>query len=178
MIIYTQKYLCYTLGVKLWVKKMEKIAKNNLKLFMGIVIGLFMSGIVVCASTILASNILYNDRTVEEAMDELYEKASKHDILILTVSSTNFSSSSMSQTGLYTVSLQDKYKYFKITDVVSNGNLSTCRVDSWKATDSSGGELELNVEYELDDYLWLNPFLETKGGNTRADCNATLLFYN
>ena len=157
---------------------MKKILKNNSKLFIGIMIGLCISGIVVYASTILASNILYKDRTVEEAMDELFEKASKHDILTLTLASTNFSSSSMSQTGLYTVSLQDKYKYFKITDVVGSGDISTCRVDSWAATNSSGGVLELNVEYELNDYLWLNPFLETKGGNTRADCNATLLFYN
>ena len=46
---------------------------KNIKLFVGIIIGLIVSGIAVYASGLASSNISYtNDKTVADALDELY----------------------------------------------------------------------------------------------------------
>lgn len=53
-----------------------KLLKNNYKLIIGIIIGiLLIGGISVYASTYLASQITYkNGKSVESALNELYEK--------------------------------------------------------------------------------------------------------
>ena len=47
--------------------------KNNIKLFVGIVLGILISGVTVYATNYLASDVTYKDTTVDKALDELYK---------------------------------------------------------------------------------------------------------
>lgn len=57
---------------------MKGLLKNNIKLIVGIVIGLIISGVSVYAAILItADKVSYLDGTVEDALDELYKKAEK-----------------------------------------------------------------------------------------------------
>lgn len=51
--------------------------KGNIKLIVGILIGALISGVVTYAATatFLADNVMYHNRTVQDALDTLYEMA-------------------------------------------------------------------------------------------------------
>lgn len=51
---------------------MKRIFKNNIKILIGIIIGIIISGTIVYASGILASQINYNNTTVDQALNSLY----------------------------------------------------------------------------------------------------------
>ncbi len=63
------------------MKKVKKIFKNNIKLVLGIIIGLVIAGGSFAVYAITATNITYTDNysigatTVQGAIDKLYEKA-------------------------------------------------------------------------------------------------------
>lgn len=50
--------------------------KNNIKLFVGIVLGILISGVTVYATNYLASDVTYKDTTVDKVLDELYKNQS------------------------------------------------------------------------------------------------------
>jgi len=60
------------------MKRIGKIIKNNTKLFIGIIIGVVISGGVVYAATIAASNVTYTSNsqsTVSGALDTLFTRS-------------------------------------------------------------------------------------------------------
>lgn len=57
--------------------RMKKLIKDNIKVFISIIITsiLCISGTVYATTKYLASDIIYKDKTVENALDELYEQS-------------------------------------------------------------------------------------------------------
>lgn len=66
------------------MKKIREIFKKNVKLVIGIIIGIVTTGTVVYAANLLANNVTYDNTTsnlsatnVQGAIDELYTRSSK-----------------------------------------------------------------------------------------------------
>ena len=62
-----------------------KIIKKNIKLIIGIIIGIIISGITVYAVTVSSSDVTYNNTNVQAAINDLYNRVKENSCRLITI---------------------------------------------------------------------------------------------
>lgn len=173
---------------------MKKIIKNPIFTFiLGILI---FSGItVVSAYTIFANQISYTPKdttwkkengeditNVSDAIDELYSKSNKFDTI--TIRLKGESNSSVIGSGTLEFSnFKNKYKYFKVSSLMTYGNSSNCKLYLYSNQQSDNLLGSSNTQYlvrsSTDGFDYSTVQLRSQSSsNSWASCEANITFYN
>ena len=168
---------------------MKKILKNPI--FMFILGAIIFSSVTVIASSLSAKDITYKEnKTVENALDELYIAANKEILNSLTITLKSESYSTRYSNAILNISTSsfNNYKYFKINSITSEaatGNtVAMCKSFAWALDKGSEIELETNKQYEVYSLTDGNKFYtiysraQSSNEGSRAGCSVNITFYN
>lgn len=156
--------------------------KAILLVLLGIIIG---SSITVYASGLLASQIKYekdeNEITVEDALNDLYQKSNKEILqkfeLKMRTSSYSKSYCSVTNYMIFKTKIKNNYQYFKITGHSSNSYVAEYKTYG-HYKDNTYPELQENVEYSFDDYKNIWSVVNSKTEGQEAYTDVYITFYN
>jgi len=162
---------------------------DKIKIIIAFVIGLIVAGSigVYAAIYLQASDIRYDDTTVDQALNNLYIKADKP-ILKQFSFIMRSGSSSTTKYGLtdfnFPGTVADNYKYFKVTKVEKNNNGNTCTLRAYSIDKSNWLSIDTNTEYEIlsdtDEYNYraVDVLTYSYQENQFATCTVHIILYN
>ena len=162
---------------------MKKFIKNNLKVFIAILITaiICISGTVYAAIKIQASAIEYNDTPLDEVLDDLYTTVDNSVLNQFTFNFCGIHNFNQNYGGSSMIKLNDfsNYKYFKFVNYYANEYVSSCIIRA-SVNNSSNVTLNANTEYELSSYIatWINLQKNNNNSNVDAKCCYDIMFYN
>ena len=176
---------------------MKKFIKNNLKVFVAVVIsGIVFGGIgVYAANTYLAHDISYTPsnenfdaNNVEDALNELYDNSEIAKSINIKLQNETRDSLNFSHAAFLindaNLDINKHYKHFKLENQIKNENVSYCKVTAWSRKYNNSVELEYNKQYDVlnsdDEYTFSAIYLVTlsKKAGDWANCSTNILFYN
>ena len=182
--------------------------RKNIKLLIGIIIGLVIASTIVVYAAINANTVDYkNNQKVSDALNELYTKvpSGSQDITangtynIANKASVNVSvgapsmtfnlindaySTTNSQASFDVTPLSNQYKYFKIIGLYNDTNtVKTSRIWAWSLSQSAEIDLNLNQQYEIksttDGYKFSGIFLTSNStSSVWSRCKIQITLYN
>ena len=129
---------------------MKKIL--NSKLFLILLTAIIVGSITAYATTqLVASNITYNDTTLDQALDNLYDEVTQP-LNVNYVIGSHESSSTNHQTRIELSGYKDKYKYFriKVAEPYSSNHTATLTISD--DSDNRGVTLNLNQTYLTNEH--------------------------
>ena len=131
---------------------MKKFIKNNLKVFITILITaiICISGTVYAAIKIQASEIGYNDTTVDQALNDLYTTSNRFNSINISFSSVSYSNTINSQANFNFDEFANYYKYFKINSLTTNTSTSYCVAQIWSSEQGKYIDAALDTEYQIN----------------------------
>jgi dolichyl-phosphate-mannose--protein O-mannosyl transferase len=161
---------------------MKKIIKNNLKVFVAIIIT-----VIICTSTTVyaaynyyAKDIKYKDTNVDDALNKLYEINQKNNSITLSERLISYNKSYFST---WSFKFEDNeiaqnHSKFKINEVSCDENLSSSQLRGSKIG-TGNVDMETNNEYLINEYIsiWLN-IKSTTDDNKGCVCSIKVQFYD
>ena len=150
-----------------------KVFKNRL-LMVVITAIICITGTAYATGQILASNITYNDTTVDQALDELYDNY--NDTLTLRYSIGDHASNMTDLQHRFWIGtyIKKHFKYFKITTADKLTNPCT-NVYFKTGADNTGDTLNVNDQYLTSTYSMIIPYIS---GNAECFYDIRIQFYN
>ena len=164
---------------------MKKFIKNNLKVFIAILITaiICISGTVYAAIKIQASEIEYNDTTVDQALNDLYTIVDKP--INLSIRGGSFSTSKYTQSDLqFSGDLLNNYQYFKVTKISKSNDNNKCLLKGYSRDQSKWVDILENTEYNVGNVSGNNMFSALSvwsysyQDNQFGTCSVSVTLYN
>lgn len=162
------------------------------------ILGLIISGGIVYAANIFASDIAYDNSKshlkdssnqdvtyVQDAVDALYTKVNdeiqdykdKFDTLTFEFYAQSYNSTSNSNGGFILSKFNNKYNYFKVNSVIKKVGNGSCVLVAWNLVNNSAEEISLNTNYSLNNYLRL--YVRSKSNDTSENqCIINVTLFN
>lgn len=160
---------------------MKKIFKNPIFMF---VLGLIIAGTCVYAYTYDASDVGYKSTNVSDALDDLYETASKFDSITIGLKGESNTTTHSDGTLVFNNFIKSNYKYFKVSTLRTYGSSSDCKLYIYSNARSDMVLGSSNTQYEVfsstDTYKYEAVQLRSTStaNNVWASCEAAITFYN
>ena len=151
----------------------------------GFIIGAIVFGSIGVYASIKyqASEIEYNNETLDNVLDELYNVTNKEVINKITIHLCTKHNANLNYGGntiiSFNESLINAYDYFKIYNYSQNEYVSSCSV---RASQKNSGAISLTsyIKYNIDDdsSVWINLLKNNNNSNVDAQCCYDFDFYN
>ena len=129
---------------------------------------------VYAVTKYLASDVIYKDTTVENALNDLYS-----------IYNSNLQISLLTDSGAYGYAhigikkISEKYKKFKVTDLKTSQSTSNCVLKAWSDEQQNNFLININQEYfvssSTDGFNYSYIDAQSK---TATRCDYTIMFYN
>ena len=136
---------------------MKKIFKKEV--IIAFIVGIILASSIAVYATINAKDVDYKDgKTVEYALNDLYEKYNKFDTLTLSLKTHDYSTSMATSSYAINDSIKEKYSHFKFINVQENNSVSNSQLRGKNTVSNSNVTLTENTEYNTSDfsYIWVN----------------------
>lgn len=159
-----------------------KIFKS--RIFLVIITAIIFMGVGVLAANINADEIEYNNGTVKDALDTLYDVTNKEILnkFDLYLRAWGYSNTNLFQSDLDNIAndsqIKQNYTYFKITNITKNNSGNQCIPIAYDISNSAWQNITENIEYELSDYNNIGIKGYSYQNDALASCSMKVTFYN
>ena len=171
------------------------------KYIIGFILGAIIFSTISVYATIYyeASQINYKNTTLDHAIDDLYTTqnttisnkdsqittlqnnvttlTNKYDNITFKLDAQGWSSSTNSIGKFSLNNINNKWIYFKVTNLTKSKGNGTCTYAAWKISTNSVDDISLNTKYLISDYE--NVFVRSKSSGTEENiCSLTITLSN
>ena len=157
----------------------------NIKIIIAFALGLIIAGSigVYAAIKMQASEIGYNDTTVDQALNDLYTTSNRFNSINISFTSASYSNTINSQANFNFDEFANYYKYFKINSLTTNASTSYCVAQIRSSEQDKYIDAALDTEYQIksstDGYKFtLIRTLTRSSDGSLSSCKANITLYN